>query len=241
MQMGTMTSTEIFKKAHPGDRTLLTEVESKALVQEAGIPVVPTHLARNKSQAARIAQALGLPVVMKVVSPEVVHKSDVGGVKTGLRSLRQVRAAYDDLVASTRKALPSASILGVAVQRMAPPGVEVILGAFRNPEFGHVVMFGLGGVMVEVLQDVSLRLVPLTRRDARQMVREIKGFSLLNGYRQHPPCDILALEEALLNLSLFLEKHPEVKELDLNPVFCYPQGILAVDARVVLEEVNPNT
>lgn len=95
--------------------------------------------------------------------------------------------------------------------------------------------------MVEVLQDVSMRLVPLTRRDAQQMVREIKGFPLLNGYRQHPPCDIEALEEALLNLSLFLEKHPEVKELDLNPVFCYPQGILAVDARVVLEEVNPNS
>ena len=235
-----MTSNDIFQKAKLDGRTLLTEVESKALAQEAGIPVVETRLARTKSQAVSIARDMGLPIVMKVVSPEVIHKSDVGGVKTGLSSLRQVGEAYDSILSSTRRALPTASITGVAVQRMAPPGVEVIIGAFRNPEFGHVVMFGLGGVMVELLKDVSLRLVPLAPRDARQMIRDIKGFPLLNGYRQQPPCDIKALEEALLNLSRFLEAHPQVKELDLNPIFCYPQGVLAVDARVVLDEASPN-
>jgi acyl-CoA synthetase (NDP forming) len=230
-----MASTGISESARTHNRIFLTEVESKALAQEAGIPVVATRLASNKSQAVSIAQSLGLPVVMKVASPEVVHKSDVGGVKTGLNSLRQVREAYDSIVSSTRSAVPGASILGVTVQRMAQPGVEAIIGAFRNPEFGHVVMFGLGGVMVEVIKDVSLRLIPLTRRDARQMIREIKGFPLLDGYRQHPKCDLEALEEALLGLSGFLEKHPEITELDLNPVFCYSQGILAVDARVVVE------
>ena len=230
-----MATTGVTDSARTDNRTLLTEVESKVLAQEAGIPVVETRLARNKNQAVSIAQSLGLPVVVKVVSPDVVHKSDVGGVKTGLNSLRQVKEAYDSIVSSTRSAVPGGSILGVSVQRMAPPGVEAIIGAFRNPEFGHVVMFGLGGVMVEVLKDVSLHLVPLTRRDARQMIREIKGFPLLDGYRGHPKCDLEALEEALLDLSGFLEKHPEVTELDLNPVFCYPQGILAVDARVVVE------
>ena len=229
-------STGISQGARTYNRTLLTEVESKALAQEAGIPVVETRLATSKSQAVSIAQSLGLPVVMKVASPDVVHKSDVGGVKMGLNSLRQVMDAYDSIVSSTRSAVPRASIQGVSVQRMAQPGVEAIIGAFRNPEFGHVVMFGLGGVMVEVIKDVSLRLVPLTRRDARQMVREIKGFPLLDGYRGHPKCDLEALEEALLNLSGFLEKHPEIVELDLNPVFCYSKGILAVDARVVKED-----
>lgn len=234
-----MTTADVLQKARLNGRTLLTEVESKELIQESGIPVVETRLARSKAEAVRIAQEMGLPVVLKIVSPDVVHKSDVGGVKTGLGSLSQVRAAYDSVLSSTRTAVPSASILGVSVQRMAQPGVEVIIGATKDPQFGHVIMFGLGGVLVEVLRDVSLRLVPLTARDARLMIREIKSLPLLQGYRQYPPCDLESLEEAILNLSHFLEKHPEVKELDLNPIISYPQGLVAVDARVVLEEPSP--
>ena len=227
---------DILQRARLDGRGLLTEVESKELIQETGIPVVETHLARSKNQAMCISRELGLPVVLKIVSPDEIHKSDVGGVKTDLKSLNQVSIAYDSILSSTRAAVPSASIQGVSVQKMAEPGVEVIIGATKDPQFGHVIMFGLGGVLVEILRDVSLRLVPLTATDARLMIREIKSLPLLQGFRQHPPCDLDMLEEAILNLSQFLEKHPEIKELDLNPILCYPKGLVAVDARVVLED-----
>jgi len=231
-----MTTTDVLQKARLDGRILLTEVESKELIRESGIPVVETRLARSKAEAARMAQDMGFPVVLKIVSPDVIHKSDVGGVKIGLESVGQVRAAYDSILSSTLEAVPSASILGVSVQKMARPGVEVIIGATKDPQFGHVILFGLGGVLVELLRDVSMRLVPLTARDARVMIREIKSLPLLQGYRQYPPCDLDSLEEAILNLSQFLEKHPDIKELDLNPVLCYPQGLVAVDARVVMDE-----
>ncbi len=231
-----MTVAEVIQKARQDGRTLLTEVESKELLSESGIPVMDTQLARTRTEATRLAQEMGLPVVLKIVSPEVTHKSDVGGVKVGLDSLRQVRGAFDSIVSSTQEAVPSATIEGVSVQKMADPGVEIIIGANKDPQFGHVIMFGLGGVLVEMLRDVSLRLVPLTPRDAREMVREIKSLPLLQGYRQYPACSLESIEKALLDLSSFLEKHEEVRELDLNPIFCYANGLVAVDARVVLEE-----
>lgn len=231
-----MTAAEVIQKARKDGRTLLTEVESKELLRESGIPVMDTVLARTRTEATRQAQEMGLPVVLKIVSPEVTHKSDVGGVKVGLDSLRQVRGAFDSIVSSTQEAVPSATIEGVSVQKMADPGVEIIIGANKDPQFGHVIMFGLGGVLVEMLRDVSLRLVPLTPRDAREMVREIKSLPLLQGYRQYPACSLESIEKALLDLSSFLEKHEEVRELDLNPIFCYADGLVAVDARVVLEE-----
>ena len=229
-----MTSTNVPHKGITDNRILLDEVESKDLIKKANIPVVETRLARSKAEAVRIAQELGLPAVLKIISPDVVHKSDVGGVKLRLNSVRQVQDAYDSIMSSVRQANPSASIHGISVQKMAPPGVEVIIGASTDPQFGHVVMFGMGGVLVEVLRDVALRLVPMTLRDAREMIREIKSFPILQGYRGTPPSDIGKLETAIFDLSRFLESNPNVQELDLNPVFCYPEGIVAVDARVVL-------
>jgi acyl-CoA synthetase (NDP forming) len=234
-----MTTAGIVEAARRAGRTLLSEVESKQLLEEAGIPVVTTRLATSREEAVRIAEEIGLPAVLKVLSPDVTHKSDVGGVKVGLETADQVSSAYDSIMSSTRAAAPTASIEGVSVQSMADPGVEVIVGATRDPQFGHVVMFGLGGVLVEMLRDVSMRLVPVEQRDARAMIREIKGLPLLQGYRQYPPCDLDSLEEVILGLSRFLEEHPEVRELDLNPVLCYPKGLVAVDARVVLEEPSP--
>jgi acyl-CoA synthetase (NDP forming) len=234
-----MTTAGIVEAARRAGRTLLSEVESKQLLEEAGIPVVTTRLATSREEAVRIAEEIGLPAVLKVLSPDVTHKSDVGGVKVGLETADQVRSAYDSIMSSTSAAAPTASIEGVSVQSMAEPGVEVIVGATRDPQFGHVVMFGLGGVLVEMLRDVSMRLVPVEQRDARAMIREIKGLPLLQGYRQYPPCDLDSLEEVILGLSRFLEEHPEVRELDLNPVLCYPKGLVAVDARVVLEEPSP--
>lgn len=215
--------------------TLLSEVEAKRLLAEAGVPVVETRLATGRDAAVATANELGYPVALKVVSPQVTHKSDAGGVKLGLASAEDVAAAYDAIVDGVRKVVPDASIRGVSVQRMAEPGIEVIVGMTTDPQFGQVLMFGLGGVLVEVLKDVAFRIVPIERRDAAQMVREIQGFPLLQGYRGQPPADLAALEELLMKVSAFVEADPQIAELDLNPVFAYPQGALAVDARIVLK------
>lgn len=231
-----MTLSSLVAKALQERRTLLTEVESKALVAAAGIPVVETYLAHSRKEALDLASRLGFPVVLKVTSLDIAHKSDLGGVKVNLQNKAAVIRAYEEILAAIHARAPHARLEGVAVQRMAPPGIEVILGASTDPQFGPFLMFGLGGVLVEVLQDVSFRLVPLTRRDARQMVREIKGYSVLQGYRGQPAADTEALEETLLSLSRLMETHLEIRELDLNPAFAYAKGLLAVDARVVLGE-----
>jgi acyl-CoA synthetase (NDP forming) len=226
---------DIIKKALKEKRTVLTEVESKQLVSGAGIPAVETRLARSKAEAVAMSKELGFPVVLKIVSPDVVHKSDSGGVKLGLANAAQVGRAYAEVVAAAKKQGPKVKIHGVSVQKMAKPGVEVIMGMSKDDQFGPVLMFGLGGVFVEVLKDVAFRIVPLVRRDASQMVREIKGYPLLEGYRGQEPANITVLEDLLLKLSDFVDKTPEIKELDLNPIMAYSDGAVAVDARVILE------
>jgi acyl-CoA synthetase (NDP forming) len=217
------------------NRNLLTEVESKALLKRAGIPVVEAKLARSKKDAISISMELGFPVVLKISSPGVIHKSDSGGVKLGLANARQVGKAYSEILASIKKAFPKAVIEGVSVQRMALPGVEVIVGMSKDPQFGPVLMFGLGGRLVEVLKDVSFRIVPVSERDAGEMIREIKGYPVLEGYRGQEPASIPALEKLIVKVSQFVEKNPQIKELDLNPVFAYPDKAVAVDARIILE------
>lgn len=229
-----MTS-KIITSALKSGRTVLTEVESKQLIAHAGIPVVETKLAESKTEAIAIAKKVGFPVVLKVVSPDIIHKSDIGGVKLGLANATQVGKAYTEIMAAAKKAKKKADIHGVSVQKMAKPGVEIIMGMSKDAQFGPVLMFGLGGVFVEVLKDVAFRIVPLVRRDASQMIREIKGYPILEGYRGHEPANITKLEDMLLKLSDFIDKTPQIKELDLNPIFAYKDGAVAVDARVILE------
>lgn len=225
---------EVIDSARSQGRTVLTEIESKQVLDEAGIPVAIAQLAKSAAEAIQLAERAGFPVVLKVVSPEITHKSDIGGVKVGLVSADEVKNAFDHIVAAAKKAQPKARIEGVAVQKMAPAGTEVIVGMSKDPQFGPVIMFGLGGIFVEVLKDVAFRIVPLEPRDARQMVREIKGFPVLEGVRGQPPADVAALEGLILKLSQFVEAHPEIEELDLNPVFAYADGVIAVDARIVI-------
>lgn len=229
-----MTSAEIIRSAHAAGRALLNEVESKQLLEEAGIPTTAARLATSRAQAVAIAAELGFPVVLKVLSEDIPHKSDAGGVKLNLVDADAVGAAHDAIMAGARAAQPGARIDGVSVQRQARPGTEVIIGMTKDPQFGPVLMFGLGGILVEVLKDVAFRIVPLEARDAREMVREIKGFPLLQGYRGGEPADLDALQELILKVSDFVESHPEIDELDLNPVFAYRDGAVAVDARVIL-------
>ena len=216
-------------------RNVLAEVESKELLHKAGMPVVDTRLARTKREAVSISKQMGFPVVLKISSPDVIHKSDAGGVKLGLANATQVGKAYSEIVSSIKQAYPEAEIHGLSVQRMAGPGVEVIIGMSKDPQFGPVLMFGLGGILVEVLKDVSFRIVPVSERDARDMIREIKGYPILEGYRGQKPVSIAALEKLIVRVSQFAENNPHIAELDLNPVFAYPDKAIAVDARVVLE------
>lgn len=231
-----MSAQQLIEKAKSENRTLLTEIEAKELLKSAGINVVETKLAKNRQEAVAISNQMGYPVVLKIASVDIVHKSDAGGVKLGLADAEAVGKAYDDIIKSIKKAFPEASIEGVSVQKMAKPGVEVIIGMTKDAQFGPVLMFGLGGVLVEILKDVSFRIVPLLKRDAREMVRDIKGYPLLEGYRGSDPVDVEYLENLLLKVSEFVDRTPEIKELDLNPIFAYKDGAVAVDARVILEK-----
>jgi len=228
-------SSDIIKKTQKEKRTVLTEVESKLVMSQAGIPVVEAKLAKTKTEAIALSRKMGFPAVLKIVSPDIIHKSDSGGVKLGLANAAQVGRAYTEIMAAAKKSSPKAAISGVSVQKMARPGVEVIMGMTKDAQFGPVLMFGLGGVFVEVLKDVAFRIVPLVRRDASQMIREIKGYPVLEGYRGHEPANVKVLEDLLLKLSDFIDKTPEIKELDLNPIFAYKDSAVAVDARVILE------
>ncbi|MFA5079715.1 MAG: acetate--CoA ligase family protein [Dehalococcoidia bacterium] len=230
-----MNKIAIIDKARKEKRTLLTEIEAKEWIKSAGIPVVDTRLAASKSEAVDIAKKMGFPVALKIVSPDVVHKSDAGGVKLNLMNATQVAKAYSEIMASIKKHNPKARIVGVSVQKMAKQGVEVIIGMTKDAQFGPVIMFGLGGILVEVLKDVSFRIVPLEKRDAAEMITEIKGFPILKGYRGQEPANIPYLEDLIVKVSNFVDKNPEIKELDLNPVFAYKDGAVAVDARIILE------
>lgn len=213
----------------------LTEVESKTLLKRAGIPVVDTRLARTKKEAIFLSKEMGFPVVLKIASPDITHKSDFGGVKLGLKNAARVGGAYSEIVASIRRNYPAARIQGVSVQRMLYCGVELIIGVSKDPQFGPVLMFGLGGMLVEVLRDVAFRIVPVTRKDAGEMVREIKGYPLLQGYRGQEAVDVPFIEELIVGVSRFVERNPQIRELDLNPIFAYGDGAVAVDARIILE------
>lgn len=226
---------EAIRRALEEKRSVLTEIESKQLAAEAGIPTVEAKLATTKAQAVSLSRQIGFPVVLKIISPDVIHKSDSGGVKLGLANATQVGIAYSEVLAAARQASPGAEIHGVSVQRMARHGTEVIVGMSKDAQFGPVLMFGLGGVFVEVLEDVAFGIVPLLPRDASRMIGEIKGSSLLLGHRGQAAADLGALEEILLRLSDLVDGTPEIKEVDLNPIFAYRDGAVVADARVILE------
>ena len=227
---------EIIKKARSEGNTWLTEIEAKQVLVNAGIDVVPTELARTSEEAVSISDKIGYPVAMKIVSPDITHKSDVGGVKLSLGNREEVVAAYKEIIGTVTAKFPDAVIQGVAVQKMARPGVELIIGMNNDPQFGPVLMFGIGGIFTEIMKDVSFRIVPLDEDDAHEMIREIKGFPLLEGYRGQEPVDIKKLEDMLCRISDFVAKQPDIKEMDINPVIARKDEAFAVDARIKLTD-----
>ncbi len=230
-----ITENQIIRDALEQGRLTLTEIESKEILSEAGINVVETRLATSERDAITYGREMGFPLVMKICSHDIIHKSDFSGVRVELNNEDDIKRAYKEIIASATQKYPEAKIEGVSIQKMASPGIEVIIGAHRDSQFGPVLMFGLGGIFVEVLKDVSFRLIPLVRKDAIQMIKEIKGYALLKGYRGREPVDISLLEEYILRVSDFMENNPQTKELELNPIFAYHDSAIAVDARIVLE------
>jgi acyl-CoA synthetase (NDP forming) len=226
---------QIIAEAIRQGRNILTEIEAKQVFREAGVPVVETKLAKTRKQASEIAASTGFPVVIKIASPDIIHKSDAGGVKVGLKNKTDVEKAYSEIMKAVKNKFPKAKIEGVSVQKMARPGIEIIIGVFKDAQFGPVIMFGLGGIFVEVLKDVSFRIVPIARRDAAEMIKEIKGYPLLQGYRGTEPAHLPSLENILMKVSGFAERTPEIKEIDVNPVIAYKDSAIAVDARILLQ------
>jgi len=216
-------------------RKFLLETEAKTVCMEYGIPVTKFQLAKIEAEAVKFAEEIGYPIVLKIVSPDIIHKSDVGGVVVGLKTAKDVRNAYKQILESIKKHKADAKIVGVLVQEMAPSSTEVIVGAIKDPQFGPALMFGLGGIFVEVLKDVTFRVAPITVDEAREMITEVKAYPLLKGYRNQPAADIEAIVQILLNTSRLVMEHQEIKELDLNPIMVYEKGAKTVDARIILE------
>ncbi len=220
-------------------RRALTEWEGTELLRCYGFQTLPSFVAVTREEAVEYAASLTFPVAMKIVSPQILHKSDAKGVRLHLTTAEDVAEAFDSIVANAKAYDPKAEILGVLVQKMAPSGEEVILGMTRYPVFGPLLMFGLGGIFVEVFKDVDFRVAPIGRNEARRMMRGIRGYDLLKGVRGRPEADTAVLERYLVCLSNLALDHPEIKELDMNPVLVHPKGSGATvaDVRVILEPV----
>ncbi|HKX95391.1 MAG TPA: acetate--CoA ligase family protein [Methylibium sp.] len=220
-----------------GEVRKLSELQAKALLAKAGIPLLPVAVARTRDEARRIADGMSYPVVAKIASPDILHKSDIGGVRVGIADGAQLELAWDDIMASARHHMPDAAIDGLLIEKMAPGGgVELMAGVTRDPVFGHVMTFGLGGVYVEILRDVTRRLLPLSPADAASMVREMRCFPVLAGARGRPVADVPALERLLLGVSEFVMANTaRIEEMDLNPIWvgAVGEGALPLDAVVV--------
>ncbi|WP_440059877.1 acetate--CoA ligase family protein [Thermogladius sp. 4427co] len=229
-----MNPRKILDKAITEGRGKLLEHEALQLMEAYGIKVAEYGFASKPEEAGEISEKIGYPVVVKVVSPDISHKTDVGGVLLGLSSKNDVVKGCETIIENVKARQPGAKIVGFLVQKMMPKGLEVIVGSTRDQVFGSVIMFGLGGVFVEVLRDVTFRVAPVSFEDALEMIDEIKARRLLEGYRGQPPVDKKAIANIIVSLSNLMEENPEVYSVDLNPIIAYSDKAIAVDARVIL-------
>ncbi len=215
--------------------SVVPELEAQEICQSYGITCPPAALTVGKEECLNAAKTMGFPVVIKIFSKQIIHKSDVGGVVTGIKDGGELDKAYDQLMNTVKKNCPQAVIEGILVQKQMPKGIEVVIGGLQNDQFGPVVMFGMGGIYVEVFKDVSFRLAPLDKEEALRQIKETKVYKLLQGVRGEQSCDIDALCEVIVNTGRLVAALPDIKELDFNPIFCYPDGCCVVDARLVVK------
>jgi acetyltransferase len=227
----------IIGKARAEGRNALLEFEANQLLRLQGVSISQDHLAQSADEAVTLAKDIDGEIVLKIVSSDILHKSDAGGVRTKLKSEADIRRNFDDILQNAKSYKSEADIRGVLVAPMAPSGVEVIVGTKIDDQFGPIIMYGLGGVLVEILQDVSFRVLPISRRSARRMIEETKSSRILNGIRGGTACDKKALIELLLTCSELIESYPDIQEMDLNPVIVHEKGLSIVDARIILKDI----
>jgi acyl-CoA synthetase (NDP forming) len=223
----------LFKKVITSKRNSLTILESRELLDFYRIPLVRATFVKTVEEAVTAGRKIGYPVVMKIVSPQIIHKTDVGGIAINVNSDGEVRKTFDNLMKNVKKKIPRAKIDGILVERMIKDGQEVIIGGKEDPTFGKIVMFGLGGIFTELLNDLSIRMVPVSRNDCLEMMMETKGYKVLSGYRGKK-YDLDSIVNVLLKVSRILEENKEIKEMDINPLIVSEAGAVAVDARIIV-------
>ena len=225
---------KLFKKVASESRHNLLEKESRELLVEYGVSLPDAVLAKSPVEAVEAADRLGYPLAMKIVSPDIIHKSDAGGIKLNLSNADEIKAAFEKIMKNAEKFAPRERIVGALLSPMVPPGQECIIGMIRDAQFGPVIMFGLGGIFVEVLKDVSFRVAPLADEDIDEMIREIKGYKILTGVRGEKPKDVEAIKGVLAKLSEIVIDNPEISEIDINPIIVHEKGLSIVDSRVLI-------
>jgi acetyltransferase len=228
---------QVFARVRAEGRVTIGDAEARAVLEAYGVPLPKAGLAATADEAVQLAEAIGYPVVIKIASPDILHKSDIGGIKLNITSASEVRDAFDLLTYRGRRYMPDATIWGCQVQQMVKGGREVIIGVNRDPQFGPLIMFGLGGIYVEALKDVTFRVAPIDRRQAAEMLGEIRAYKLLRGVRGEKPADQAAIVDTLLRISQLVTDFPEIVELDINPLMVFEQGrgVLGIDMRLALK------
>lgn len=226
---------KIIKNVLATEKGLVLPDRALDIIKSTGIVTPDCVLAKTVKEAVEASMSIGFPVVLKISSPDALHKSDVGGVIVDVKSEEDVIGNYNKIMSNLTKNVPDACIAGILVQKQAPQATQVIVGGIRDGQFGPAVMFGLGGVFVELFKDVSFRIAPVTEVEALEMIREIKGYAILSGYRGAKALDIPQLIKAIVTISELISNIDEIKDVELNPLFVYKKGIVAVDARVILK------
>ncbi len=227
----------VLQRVRAEGRATIGDAEAREILEAYGIPLPKSVVAATPEEAVTAAESIGYPVVMKIASPDILHKTDIGAVKLNINSAGEVRDAFDLLVYRSKRFMPDATIWGCQIQQMVKGGREVIIGMNRDPQFGPLLMYGLGGIYVEALKDVTFRVAPIDRRQAREMLPEIRSFNLLRGVRGEKPADLEGVADTLVRISQLVTDFPEIVELDINPlmVFTAGQGVLGIDARLALQ------
>jgi acetyltransferase len=222
---------------HSEGRVTIGDAEARDVLAAYGIPLPKSELAKTADEAVAAAERIGYPVVMKIASPDILHKTDIGGIKLNISSATDVRDAFDLLTYRGRRYMPDATIWVCQVQQMVKGGREVIIGMNRDPQFGPLLMFGLGGIYVEALKDVTFRVAPVDRREATEMLSEIRSYNLLRGVRGEKPADMAAIADTIVRISQLVSDFPEIVELDINPLMVFEQGrgVLGIDMRLALK------
>ena len=230
-----MNPKQIFESVRKKKRRNLTEIESREILEYYKLPLVRGKIIKSIEESKKFIDEVGYPVVLKIVSPEIIHKTEVGGVVVNIQNEKQLYDAYNDILKNVKTKMPTARIDGLFIQEMIPSSFEVMVGGKYDNTFGQTIAFGLGGIYVEVYEDVSFRIVPITEKDAINMITDTKANKILVGYRGKKPADMKALIDILMKTSKMLESNPEIKELDMNPVFALSDRAVAIDARIIIE------